>query len=67
MTMAFVLLLTFKGYATIMSLPFDSRLVFSAVVDTIKAKLGLAPFFIRAVGRQGKFAMLNTPSSYRGK
>ncbi|KAF5378440.1 hypothetical protein D9757_005574 [Collybiopsis confluens] len=54
------------GYATITALPFNARLMFWATVDLIKEKLGLAPVFIRAVGRPGEFAFLTTPSSYPG-
>ncbi|KAJ7477022.1 alpha/beta-hydrolase [Mycena galericulata] len=54
------------GYDTAMSLGFNPRLLFWAFVDNIKRKMGGSPLFIKAVGRPGEFAFLNTPSSYTG-
>lgn len=55
-----------QGYATLNSLEFNPRLIFWALVDTIKSKLGLSPVFVRAVAPPGEFALLNTPSSHQG-
>ncbi|KAJ7319132.1 alpha/beta-hydrolase [Mycena albidolilacea] len=54
------------GYDTAMSLGFNPRLMFWALVDRIKRSMGYSPLFIKAVGRPGEFAFLNTPSSYQG-
>ncbi|PFH50116.1 hypothetical protein AMATHDRAFT_145872 [Amanita thiersii Skay4041] len=54
------------GYTTLMALPFNPRLVFLAMVDTIMSKLGLSPLFIKAVGHPNEFALLNTKSAYPG-
>ncbi|KAF9269271.1 alpha/beta-hydrolase [Marasmius fiardii PR-910] len=54
------------GYATVMSSGFRPRLLFWAAVDSIKAKLGLSPIFIKTVGRPNDFALLNTPSALNG-
>ncbi|KAJ8514921.1 hypothetical protein ONZ45_g7611 [Pleurotus djamor] len=57
---------TLDGYAVLNSMPFNPRLVFWALLDTIKGKLGLSPIFVKAVGAPGEFAVLNTPSSLPG-
>lgn len=57
----------FAGYATLTAAPANPRLLFWAVVDWVKGQLGLSPVFIKAIGRPGEFAFLNTPSSYAGK
>ncbi|KAF8636114.1 hypothetical protein AX17_003817 [Amanita inopinata Kibby_2008] len=54
------------GYATLTSLEFNPRLVLMAMIDKVKAILGLSPLFIKAVGRPGEFAMLNTKSALPG-
>ncbi|KDR76793.1 hypothetical protein GALMADRAFT_139671 [Galerina marginata CBS 339.88] len=54
------------GYATVMAAGFNPRLVFWATIDQIRSMLGLSPLFIRAVGKEGQFALLNSPSSYPG-
>lgn len=55
-----------EGYATSMSMKFNPRLVFWALIDSVLAKIGLSPLFIKAVGRPDEFAFLATPSSYPG-
>ncbi|KAJ6517531.1 alpha/beta-hydrolase [Mycena vitilis] len=57
---------TLDGYDTLMAAGFNPRLVFWAIVDKIKRKLGLAPVFLRAVGHPGQLALLTSPSSYPG-
>lgn len=50
-----------------MSMGSSPRLIFWALVDSIRAKMGLSPTFVKAVGRPGEFAMVTSPSSYPGK
>ncbi|KAF9463384.1 alpha/beta-hydrolase [Collybia nuda] len=54
------------GYDTLKLMPFDPRLVFWAIVDTIKAKIGLSRVFIKAIGRPHEFSLLHSPGSYPG-
>ncbi|KAF7338710.1 Alpha/beta-hydrolase [Mycena sanguinolenta] len=54
------------GYDTVMAAGFNPRLLFWAVIDQVKGMLGLAPLFIRAVGRPNEFALLNSPSAHPG-
>ncbi|KAJ6465893.1 alpha/beta-hydrolase [Mycena vitilis] len=57
---------TLDGHDTLMAAGFNPRLIFWAIVDKIKSKLGLAPVFVRAVGRPGQLALLTSPSTYPG-
>ncbi|KAJ7661623.1 alpha/beta-hydrolase [Mycena polygramma] len=57
---------TLDGHDTVMAAGFNPRLLFWAIIDKIKGKLGLAPIFIRAVGHRGQLALLNSPSAYPG-
>ncbi|TFK50402.1 alpha/beta-hydrolase [Heliocybe sulcata] len=54
------------AYAIMSSGSPNLRILFWAIVDYIKGKLGLKPVFIPAVGRPGKFAFMTTPSSEPG-
>ncbi|EIM79594.1 alpha/beta-hydrolase [Stereum hirsutum FP-91666 SS1] len=54
------------GYATLMSLDPNPRLLFWAAVDCAKSWLGLAPLYVPAVGKPGEFAFINSPTSYTG-
>ncbi|KAJ8488729.1 hypothetical protein ONZ45_g13855 [Pleurotus djamor] len=50
------------GYASLNAMPFNPWLMFWALMDTIKSKLGLSPIFVQAVGTPNEYAALNTPS-----
>lgn len=60
-------LLRLPGYATLMSLDPNPRLLFWAAVDCVKSWLGLAPLYVPAVGKPGEFAFINSPTSYAGQ
>lgn len=49
-----------------MAAGFNPRLLFWATIDQVKGMLGMAPLFIRAVGRPNEFALLNSPSALPG-
>ncbi|KAJ7910276.1 alpha/beta-hydrolase, partial [Mycena leptocephala] len=57
---------TLDGYDTVMAAGFNPRLLFWATIDQVKGMLGMAPLFIRAVGRPNEFALLNSPSALPG-
>ncbi|KAJ7574424.1 hypothetical protein C8J56DRAFT_1125886 [Mycena floridula] len=46
------------AYTTLMALPFNPRLVFWAMVDSLKGKLGLEPVFIRSIGHPQEFSSM---------
>lgn len=54
------------GYGTLMASPADPRFLFWMMVDWVKEKLGLAPVFVKAIGRPGEFSFLSTPSCHPG-
>ncbi|EGN92828.1 hypothetical protein SERLA73DRAFT_190547 [Serpula lacrymans var. lacrymans S7.3] len=52
--------------ATVTSVLPRPKLLFWACIDYLRGKLGFRPIFLRAVGKPGEFAVLNSPSSYAG-
>ena len=60
-------LTTDAGRATLLAGPFKPKLLLWAFIDALRGDLGLKPSFIRAIGKPGEFAMLNTPSCHEGQ
>ncbi|KAF8590408.1 alpha/beta-hydrolase, partial [Ramaria rubella] len=54
------------GYAALKAGPMNFTLVFWALVDSIKGRLGLSPTFVKAIGKPGELAFLTTPSCHPG-
>lgn len=50
-----------------MAIPADPRFLFWMLVDWVKGKLGLAPVYVKVIGRPGEFSFLSTPSCHPGK